>query len=380
MFRQTSCRLYQGLMQSKYVKYHRKNGAPDNAFWDIRTKLPVGRIRGNCIPQIADTCAPASSTLHPNVGLSGKRMSTRIGKQIKGRSAIRVLKPLSTREIDPLRTYFPYFNLSIKGDICKDKEPILTFQEKVLKIESDDVNSAFLMLVAGNHPTHKIRWLTAPHAVKKGDILTTTTTLTTPVEELKQGNSHPLGLLPIGTPVCLIETAYAMKTYKTGLENSFMKMNYRTTSHFKNAGSHAFITTQEVSAAGIPTTTYCYAPIAKRMYKFDAKSMAVVGRVSNPGYLKEMKERKTIDERWYLGKKVKGKRRSAPDLRYRRGTNGTDYHTFFKPITHGIKNFDETKIKSAPHIPTIDRYIAERTKMEKVNPAFLMPYTKGKFQ
>ena len=74
------------------------------------------------------------------------------------------------------------------------------------------------MLVAGDYPGHSMRWRIAPHGVKVGDVLETTLSLEDGVTELKQGNSHPIGCLPIGTPVCLINETKDQIKYKAGLQ------------------------------------------------------------------------------------------------------------------------------------------------------------------
>jgi len=75
-------------------------------------------------------------------------------------------------------------------------------EELVKEIKFDAVRSAYIALVA--HDAHK-RWIIATDKMKEGDIVKSTRFLSRTPVRAEEGNSYPIGSLPIGTLVCHIE-------------------------------------------------------------------------------------------------------------------------------------------------------------------------------
>jgi len=397
---QIQTRGWKGLLQAKAVQYTAKVwgkpnhlGAHVNKFWNIRAQLPVRENQGNRIPQINDV-GKYGSHLHPNMGLSNMRMSRRIGLQGTGK-AHQFHKVHTSREIDPLKAYYPSMGLNIgrpttiggtHGKPVTD-DAQTTFSEKILKIERDGMQTGFVMLVAGDYRGASMRWQIAPHGVQVGDVLTTTTDVNDAIAELKQGNTHPLATLPIGTPVCLIQGYSHQLAFKNGLD-SFMKADYSINLQCRQAGAHSFIVKHDYAndVDPVPSHTFLYNPWSKRTTRYNASDIATLGRVSNPTYLKFMKNHKSLIERWYLGRKNKGKGGSGGkgymmgDMRYQRGSYKYDFkNPYVKPITpsiHGGPVYNKTgklskndkarnqKSNKLPHISSIDAYVGGAMKRD----------------
>jgi len=76
-------------------------------------------------------------------------------------------------------------------------------EERVTMLKYDPLRAAQIMMTG--YGTH-LRWQVATDQVKEGDLIRTHTAI--PVNPIRpvEGDSHPLGALPQGTTVCLVET------------------------------------------------------------------------------------------------------------------------------------------------------------------------------
>jgi len=94
------------------------------------------------------------------------------------------------RWVDPLR---------IPEDWPKDKELI----EKVLSINYDPMRTSCLALTGY---ADKLRWQLATTNMKAGDLIRSTTEIPEMAVKPLEGNSHPLGALPVGTEICMVQS------------------------------------------------------------------------------------------------------------------------------------------------------------------------------
>lgn len=246
MFRATRSNFWKGLIQNKYSKHAPKIQGVNNErnkFFQVNKPIAV-KYHDSSIPAIKNAFHMRGfSESNPNTGGSNIRVGKRTGVQFNGRSAIRKFKRVSTREVDPLTVYLNYCGYTNNGKARADA--VKTFSEKIIKIESDGLHTGYVMLVAGNYPGHSMRWRIAPHGVKVGDVLETTLDMKDEILELKQGNSHPIGVLPIGTPVCMINEVKDQIRYKAGLMSEMGMRWGANLMKCKNAGAHGFVIKQE---------------------------------------------------------------------------------------------------------------------------------------
>ena len=94
------------------------------------------------------------------------------------------------RWVDPLR---------IPEDWPKDKVLI----EKVLSINYDPMRTSCLALTGY---ADKLRWQLATTNMKAGDLIRSTTEIPEMAVKPLEGNSHPLGALPVGTEICMVQS------------------------------------------------------------------------------------------------------------------------------------------------------------------------------
>lgn len=74
--------------------------------------------------------------------------------------------------------------------------------EKVISIHYDPMRKPMIALTGYND---KLRWQIATAGMQEGDLITTTTRIPTIPVKPVPGNSYPLGALPTGTQVCLVQ-------------------------------------------------------------------------------------------------------------------------------------------------------------------------------
>ena len=75
-------------------------------------------------------------------------------------------------------------------------------EERVIQISYDPMRKAMIAMTGWSD---KLRWQIATDKMKEGDIIRTHTNIPkNPIRPL-EGDSHPLGALPLGTVVCLVE-------------------------------------------------------------------------------------------------------------------------------------------------------------------------------
>ncbi|KAG1666197.1 39S ribosomal protein L2, mitochondrial [Nymphon striatum] len=128
-------------------------------------------------------------------------------------------------------------------------------QEKIVKIEENKmVRTAKTALVASG--THK-RWIIATENMKVGDIITTYSDLPKIPIMPKEGNSHPVGALPVGTEICNV--AHTPSTH----------------GFFAHAAG-----TKAVILRKVKDRVIIKIP-SKQEISVDQNTMATVGRVSN---------------------------------------------------------------------------------------------------
>lgn len=96
----------------------------------------------------------------------------------------------------------PKVNWYMRDDHYPEAEETQGLEEKVLRIHPDPIRTAHLALVGtGNHK----RYIIAHQNMKEGDIIKTNRDIPTISVRAMEGNSHPLGALPMGTIVHNIE-------------------------------------------------------------------------------------------------------------------------------------------------------------------------------
>jgi len=75
-------------------------------------------------------------------------------------------------------------------------------EERVIMLKYDPMRKAQIMMTGyGNN----LRWQIATDKVKPGDIIKTDATIPVNPIRAREGDSHPLGALPLGSTVCLVE-------------------------------------------------------------------------------------------------------------------------------------------------------------------------------
>jgi len=75
-------------------------------------------------------------------------------------------------------------------------------EERVMSINYDPMRDAKICMTGYGD---KLRWQVATSKMKEGDIIRTFTDIPTNPIRPKEGDSHPLGALPLGTTVCMVE-------------------------------------------------------------------------------------------------------------------------------------------------------------------------------
>ena len=74
-------------------------------------------------------------------------------------------------------------------------------EERVIQISYDPMRAAMITMTGSED---KLRWQVATDKIKEGDIIRTFTSI--PVNPIRpvEGDSHPLGALPLGSTVCQV--------------------------------------------------------------------------------------------------------------------------------------------------------------------------------
>jgi len=301
------------------------------------------------MPKIRPIGATPLNPHNPNVVLGGSYLNTKLGWNKRAVHKRIKLKPVRTKDLDIIRCM-----ADVKAD----------FEEKVIKLERDGMNSHFIALVAGNYPKSAQRWIVAPHTVEVGQVLKTRVfnpnnktnggfpTLTE--KQLTQGDAYPLGSIPVGTAVCLIAPA-------TTQDSDF------STVWAREGGSHMFVFKQFPEKY----KTFCYYPSFGKTIEFSNRDIAVIGRVSNPGHSTEVRKPKSWKEKAYLGIAHRGKRYSYPDARYARtrpgdprGRIGLLPKMYAEPIDTTILKGDRNEKIAGPDGVVAD-YLLKREKEVK---------------
>lgn len=127
-------------------------------------------------------------------------------------------------------------------------------EEKVLQIKYDPLYTPKLALVADDQ---RMRWIFATHGVQVGDIIRTYGDIPRNPVRAKVGDAHPLGALPVGTKIHMVET-------DSGAGAKWCIV----------AGSHAEITKRAPDGVSFKL------PHGDQ-FKVDRTCMAVVGQLSN---------------------------------------------------------------------------------------------------
>ena len=89
--------------------------------------------------------------------------------------------------------------MRIPKDWPKDTELI----EKVLSIHYDPLRTSCLALTGYGD---KLRWQLATTNMKAGDLIRSTTEIPDLTVKPLEGNCHPLGALPVGTEICMVQS------------------------------------------------------------------------------------------------------------------------------------------------------------------------------
>nr|CAG4642773.1 EOG090X0COM [Evadne anonyx] len=126
--------------------------------------------------------------------------------------------------------------------------------EKILKISYDPCRSAQIALVATGD---RLRFIIATATMKEGDLISTSGEIPRIPIRPKEGDSHPLGALPVGTVICCVE--------KYPGEGGSIAVS---------AGSRALITRK------VGSRTVVQLP-SKQELSLKQECMATVGQVSN---------------------------------------------------------------------------------------------------
>lgn len=130
-------------------------------------------------------------------------------------------------------------------------------EERVLIIRYDPLHTPKIALVADSERT---RWIMATHGIQVGDIVRTYSELPRNPVRAKIGDAHPIGALPVGSYVHMIE-----KT--PGMGAKFCVVAGSSADIVKRSLDHVVIK--------LPNGDSC---------KLDSTCMAVVGQLSNVGH------------------------------------------------------------------------------------------------
>ncbi|CAG2106040.1 unnamed protein product, partial [Medioppia subpectinata] len=129
-------------------------------------------------------------------------------------------------------------------------------EERVFNVRYDPLRTSKLALVAGGDT---IRWIIASETMQIGDIIRTYSEIPRNPVRPREGDSHPIGALPIGTKVHNIEKKVGEGGY-----------------YVRYAGDYAEITRR------VGRKNYLHLTRNKIDICIDQQCMVTVGRVSNP--------------------------------------------------------------------------------------------------
>lgn len=150
-------------------------------------------------------------------------------------------------------------------------------EEKVYNIRYDPLRSTKLALVAGEN---KVRWIMATEKMQVGDVIRTFCDIPRNPVRPREGDSHPVGALPIGAKV----------------HNVQILPNHEKTT-IRYAGQYAELTRR------VGRRNYLVESRGNREFCIDQTCMVTVGRLSNP-YHDEIDLMCAQRSRW-LGKRPK---------------------------------------------------------------------------
>ncbi|KAI2809445.1 54S ribosomal protein L2 mitochondrial [Blomia tropicalis] len=151
------------------------------------------------------------------------------------------------------------------------------YEEKVYNIRYDPLRTTKLALVAGGD---KMRWIMATEKMQIGDIIRTYEDIPKNPVRPREGDSHPIGALPIGTKVHNVQ---------------IFPDHEKTTIRY--AGQYAELTRR------VGRRNYLTECRGHREFCIDSKCMVTVGRLSNP-YHDEINLMCAQRSRW-LGRRPK---------------------------------------------------------------------------
>lgn len=140
-------------------------------------------------------------------------------------------------------------NLRIPKDWPEDKELV----EKVIGVYYDPIRTSCLAMTGYGD---KLRWQIATGNMKVGDLIRSTTEIPEMTVKPLEGNSHPLGALPVGTQICLVQ-------YVPGEEKVMIKNGDESGQILSKSGDRVVIRSSD-----------------NLEYSLHQKCQCVVGRVS----------------------------------------------------------------------------------------------------
>ncbi|XP_062617389.1 large ribosomal subunit protein uL2m-like isoform X2 [Saccostrea cucullata] len=203
----------------------------------------------------------------------------------------------------------PKVNWYMRDDRYPDTKGDQPLEERVLRIQPDPVRTAHLALVgSGNHK----RYIIATQNMKEGDLVKISKEIPTISVRAMEGNSHPLGALPMGTIVHNIEKI-------PGQGGMICRAGGSSAQLLRKVGESVVLR--------MPS---------KHEIVLDPKCMATVGQVSNAGH---------DDIPWKgVGEKMRSGYRPRTGWRHRK----TGYH--------GRKIKPKKTFTVKPKVPDYDTY------------------------
>jgi len=148
----------------------------------------------------------------------------------------------------------------LPDDWPRDGEDLV---EKVISINYDPTRKPMIALTGYKD---KLRWQIATEGMKEGDLITTTWKIPKiPVKPI-EGNSYPLGALPTGTQVCLVQKYHDKRPDET-------KAIIKPEMYFYNESTYGLIKNKVGDRVVVENTD-------KMQYSFDQRCQCVVGKVS----------------------------------------------------------------------------------------------------
>jgi len=148
----------------------------------------------------------------------------------------------------------------VRVPLHKSGEEPITIKDRILQIGYDPFRTGNIALVAGNG-SNQTKLILCPHETKVGDIITASRGAPVSIARMIPGDAYPLEHLPLGTMVHDIEK-------KVGSGGAYCKA----------AGTYAILSSK--------TETHAYLKLASKSRSqlvVHVKSLAVIGKVSNPG-------------------------------------------------------------------------------------------------